>query len=128
MTLQEALAKCDDLKPNQYETLQKIEWINELESKIWTEIIRNRVQETDEEGKPPLSYTGYTEADMNTKLLAQMYSELYIYYLMSKIDFFNGETSRYNTSMAMFNQAYQGFSDYWYRTHRSNRAAVPRNL
>lgn len=141
MTIQEAIVKCDELKPNQYNHAQKVAWLDEIEKKIWNEVIEKRkkdeieVENENENGEivvekqPVLTYNGYSErTPTDTKLLADMYSELYIYFLMSKIDFYNGETQRYNISAAQFNQAYQGFVDGYYRTHPQIGAAAPKNI
>lgn len=129
MTIQEAITKCDELKPNQYDPAQKVSWLNELDEKIWKEVILNREMELDEEGNLVLSFHNYNnDTDVNIKLLADFYSELYIYYLMSKIDFFNGETSRYNVTAAMFNEAYRGFTDSYYREHKQAGKSIPLNV
>jgi len=129
MKVQEAIAKCNELKPNQYEDAQKICWLDELDQKIWNEVILSREMEKDEDGKPLLAFHGYhAKTDCGKELLADAYCELYIYYLMSKIDFFNGETKRYNVDAVMFNEAYQGFANHYYRTHKPRGTAVFRNM
>lgn len=129
MKIQEAITKCDELKPNQYEPAQKISWLNELDEKIWNEVINSREIETDEEGNPLITFNGYdNDTDVNTTLLADAYTELYIYYLMSKIDFYNAETARYNISAAMFNEAYAGYTGSYYRAHRQPRGHVPKSI
>lgn len=128
MTLQDVITQCDDLKPNQFTALQKLKWINQVESKIWKEIIINREIPLDDDGNPTLTLNEYKEEDMDIQLLAADYSELYLYYLMSMVDLFNEETSRYNVSMSMFNEAYRGFADQWYREHGPARGSAPINL
>lgn len=129
MKIQEAIAKCNELKPNQYEDGQKIGWLEELDQKIWDEVILSREMETDPDGKPLLAFHGYdAKIDCGRELLADAYGELYVYYLMSKIDFFNGETQRYNVDAAMFNEAYQGFANHYYRTHGPRGMAAFRNM
>ena len=55
---------------------------------------------------------------MDTELLApDPYTDLYKYYLFSMIDFTNEEMDRYTNSMLMFNNSWQEFVNYWYRTH-----------
>lgn len=129
MTIQEVITQCDELKPNQYDYEQKINWLDEIEGKIWKEIMEQRVPDVDENGNPVKVFHGYhIDTDAGTELLADMYSELYLYYLMAKIDFFNGETQRYNVDSSMFNEAYMGFADYYYRAHASAKGAVMKNL
>lgn len=45
------------------------------------------------------------------------YTNVYDYWLQSQIDLNNGELGKYNNTQAMFNAAFQTFSDYYTRTH-----------
>lgn len=120
MTINDLITEVDDLKTNQYSDEQKVRWINEIEGRILDEIIRNRKIREDEE-IPDEVY--YDEAiDMDTELLVkEPYSDLYRYYLFSMIDLSNEEYDRYQNSAVLFNNRYQSFADYWYRTHETNR-------
>ena len=115
MTLQEAIAKIDDLKPNQYKHPHKIGWISDLDGRIYNEVIKH-FKNIDE-----IEWTPYDE---NTNpslvlLVPDPYAEIYIYYLAAKIDWFNGEYTRYNNDMSMFNDAYQAYADEYRKTHES---------
>lgn len=107
MKIQEAIIQCDDLKPNQYSQLDKIRWLNDVESQIKAEIIDTH------KNSEEIDFNGYDEnTDHNTELIAKApYSDLYVKYLMSQIDFTNGEFDRYNNSALMFNVAYQSFAN-----------------
>lgn len=112
MTAEEAINRCDNLKPNQYSAEDKIQWLNDIENQIKIEIIDTH------EGFEDVAFHGYTVENMDAELIAKPpYSDLYIKYLMAQIDFCNGETSRYNNSALMFNMAYQSFASYYNRTH-----------
>lgn len=116
MTINGLITEVDDLKPNAYEDAQKIRWLNKVEGRIYHEIIKNR---TTDERLEEYEYREFEEnVSMDTELLAQEpYSDLYIYYLMSMIDMHNEEYERYQNASQMFNEAYQSFANYWYRTH-----------
>ena len=116
MTINDLITEVDDLKTNQYSDEQKVRWINEIEGRILDEIIRNRKIREDEEIPDEVYYD--EEIDMDTELLVkEPYSDLYRYYLFSMIDLSNEEYDRYQNSAVMFNNRYQSFADYWYRTH-----------
>lgn len=112
MKLGEAILQCDKLKPNQYDTKDKIKWLSDLDGSIKKDIIDTH------EGGETITYTPYDEStDMETELLATApYDNMYVLYLFSQIDFFNSEMARYNNSMLMFNNRYVDYATYYNRT------------
>ncbi len=114
MTLMDAIHKIDTLKPNSYRLADKIKWISTLDGIIKTEII-----DTHHDGEDK-AFGGYTEdTELTTLLLVPApYDEIYLFWLESKIDYFNGETARYNNSISMYNEAYSAFERYYNRTHK----------
>jgi hypothetical protein len=42
---------------------------------------------------------------------------MYLFWLESKIDYWNGEMGKYNNSISMFNTAYAEYERYYRRTH-----------
>lgn len=114
MTVQEVLTEVEELKPHQYDDSMLIRWLNDLETKIYREILSNYVYETELEEYVPL-----TEEDMMRELcIKEIYTDVYKLYLFAMIDFYNNETARYQNSHVMFNVRYQDFANYWNRTHR----------
>ena len=114
MTLQQALDRIDQGKPNSVERDTKIEWLSEIEGLVHQEILM-RHWHTPEEAVIP-HYDADT--DPGTKMLVpDIYASLYIYWVMSKIDLENMENDKYNNDRTLFNSAYDTFSDYWTRTH-----------
>lgn len=112
MTLQEVLTKADDLKPNQYEEGNKLDWINTVENRVYQTMKRRKGSEEIE--KPKID----TNSDCNEELLLpDAYCDIYIYYIHAMIDYFNGETTRYNNSVIMYDNAWSEFENYWYREH-----------
>lgn len=112
MKINELMAKLEELKPNQYSPEQKIKWLDEIERKVWEEVYRHR----EHDGEDFKEYD--IDTDEETKLLAEIYDEFYLYYLMAQIDYFNGEYERYNINASMFENYFQKYKDWYYRTHR----------
>jgi hypothetical protein len=113
MTIMEAINRIDAIKPNSYSLPEKIKWLSTLDGIIKTNIIDTH------EGAEAVVFDGYTEeTNLTTKLLAPApYDEIYLFWLESKIDYWNGETGRYNNSISMYNTAYNEFDKYYNRTH-----------
>lgn len=120
MKICEAIRQTDELKPNQYSDEQKIRWLAELDGKIVKELIDAK------SGEKSTAFEGYNEdTDTNTELLVpEPYSNLYVLWLMSKIDFFNAEYDRYNNSAMAFNEAYEGYWGYYSRTQAAPASGI----
>ncbi|MDD3692591.1 MAG: hypothetical protein PHX02_01625 [Oscillospiraceae bacterium] len=113
MTITQAISRCDAAKPNQYIHSEKIRWLSSLDGMIFNEIIKAH------EGADAVEFDGYTEeTDSSTVLLVpEPYSDLYLYYMFSMIDFHNAEYARYNNSISMFNNAFENFAAHYNRRH-----------
>ena len=113
MTIAQAIAKIDSLKPNNYPTMDKVEWLNELDGRIKAEIAATHEDEDD------FLFFGYDEdTDEETNLaVPSPYDDIYIKWLESKIDYANNEYAKYNNSSTAFNNAYQAFERYYNRQH-----------
>ena len=113
MKIREAINDCDQLYKNTYKFGNKLKWLSDLDRRIYTELISPR--------KNPAitSFEGYTEdTDIETDLLVpDEYAEMYVKYLVSKIDYYNGEWERYNNSAAQFNELFSSYAAYYNRTH-----------
>ena len=118
MTVNELITMVGELKPNQFEDNVLIGWLNTVEGKLMNEVFCMREED---ERITALDYSKYDEkTSMDTELLApDPYTDLDKYYLFSMIDFTNEEMDRYTNSMLMFNNSWQEFVNYWYRTHRT---------
>lgn len=114
MTIQDAITETDELKPNQYETGMKLRWLNDIEARVYEDILSVRDESPVEECP---KYNLESDFDLDL-LVPDRYAKLYIYYLMAMVDFHNAELDRYNNSMIMFNSAWDDFAGYWYSTHR----------
>lgn len=105
-TIAEVIAEFDLLKPNSINADTKKKWLAELDYQVASEVIG----QTEDE-----KFSGYNaDTDESTELLiCDAYKEAYIYWLMSKADFFNAEYTRYNNDIAMFNNKYLDFKAYY---------------
>lgn len=114
MTIDEAIALCDALRPNQYPREQKIRWLSKLDGRFFHEVFKTH------QDCPVESFAGYDKTtDGGTILLvpAPYDEDIYNYFLQSQIDKENGEVSRYNQSVTMYNSGLCAFVDYYHRTH-----------
>ena len=113
MTISEAIAKVDSLKPNGYSDNDKIGWLSLADG-----MIKNNIIDTHEGGEDVI-FNGYDEStSIDTELIVKApYDEMYLSWLSSKIDFFNGEYARYNNNITRFNDTLTAYKNYYTRTH-----------
>ena len=113
MTIMEALHRIDTLKPNTHSQSEKIKWLSTLDGIVKTEIIDAH------QGGEGVTFNGYEEdIDLTTNLLIPApYDDIYLFWLESKIDYWNGEIGKYNNSITMYNEAYSTYERYYNRTH-----------
>lgn len=111
MKLGELLTIVDELKPNHYSAARKIKWVDDLEHRIYEQVIYSH------ENEENLKYTKINEdSDYNTELVGSgIFEDMYRFYLESMIDLSNQEINKYNNSASMFNEFYENYKD-WYRT------------
>lgn len=113
MTISEAIARVDSLKPNGYSDNDKIGWLSLADG-----MIKNNIIDTHEGGEGVI-FNGYDEStSIDTELIVKApYDEMYLSWLSSKIDFFNGEYARYNNNITRFNDTLTAYKNYYTRTH-----------
>lgn len=113
MTIIEAINRIDSLKPNSYPPEDKIAWLSIIDGEIKANIIDTH------EGSENVTFKGYdTDTAHDTVLLVPApYDDIYIKWLESQIDYANGETAKFNNSIAMYNTTYSAFARYYNRTH-----------
>ena len=113
MTIAEAIAKVDSLKPNTYTPEDKVEWLSNLDARVKSQIIDAH------ERCDPFQFYGYDiDLDMETELLVPApYDEMYLRWLEAMIDYHNGEDERYNNAITLFNNAFDGYKKCYTRNH-----------
>lgn len=114
MTIIEAINRIDAVNPNNYSQPEKVAWLSTLDGVIKKEIIDTH------EGAEAVIFSGYTaDTPLDTELLVPApYDEVYLFWLQSKIDYWNGEMGKYNNSIAMYNTAYSNFERAYNREHK----------
>ena len=121
MTIQDAIELVDRLKPNQYPETLKIQWLSKLDGQIFDEVFAAH------EGSAIESFAGYNEdTPQDTELLVPhpFDTDLYSYYLQAAIDRENAETTKYNQSITLYNNAYLTFQNWYNRTHMPRRRGL----
>ena len=114
MTIRQAIEYCDSVKRNVYPFVNKVRWLNDIDHKIWREVILTHV------GKPAEDLKGYdADSDADSELLVpDPYAlDLYNFGLQAAIDKENGELQKYAASSQLFNQAYKEYYSAYNRTH-----------
>ena len=113
MTIDGAIQKIDSLKPNNYTQSEKVNWLSNLDHIVKTEILDLY------EGNDEKSFEGYDDnTPLTTELLVPApYDDVYLYWLESRIDYYNAEYAKYNNSVTSFNTVYSSFGRYYNRTH-----------
>ena len=124
MTVTEAIALVDALKPNQIERERKIEWLSRLDQWIFDEVItpREKDENTPDSFTPygPEYIEGNLTPDPGTRelLIPSPYDETYRFYLEMQIDLANLEMDKCTNSMSLYQNARGQFMRAYNRTHR----------
>ena len=113
MKIIEAINRLDSLKHNTYTQSDKVAWLSRLDTMVKKHIIDTH------EGADEVAFTGYDDStDLQTELLVlEPYDEVYLRWMEAQIDYHNGEYERYNNAIDMFNTAFEGYKNYYNRTH-----------
>ena len=108
MTLGELIAHFREIKVTQYDDYTLVDWVNELEGKLYYEIISWH-ECTD----LPAPKVYKTETDMDEFLMVpQPYTSIYLRFLDAQTDHRNGDIPRYRNSMELFNAARDDFANW----------------
>lgn len=112
ITIEEAIAQIDSLKPNTYSVADKVRWLNDLDGKIKALVIDTH------EGGADIVFEGYSEDNLQAELLVSSpFEDIYVRWLEAQIDYANNEYSKYNNSISRYNEIYSAFENYYNRTH-----------
>ena len=128
MRISDVLARVDELKPSQFDDNTKIDWLSELDGRIFHTVIMTHVhelikqtvvdEETGEEKIIEVEPTFKPYSSENEELiLDDIYADVYRHWLYAMMDYANGETERYQNSMIMFNSKFQEYKDWYNSTH-----------
>lgn len=117
MRVSEIIEYVNMVDPNQFDTATKIGWLSDLDAKVFETVILTH------EHEECIEYLPYTQLDDELLIKEPYAKDCYEPYLRAKMSAANLEAVRYNQHMAMFNGAYQVFTNYYNRTHRPLAAA-----
>ena len=114
MTLQEAIDQVDEMKANMMSVRMKVGFLTEIDQLIHDEIVMKHEHTAEQAVRPVYS----EDTDLMTELIVPdpYGKDLYVYWLMSRIDDQNQEDGRYNVDRAKFENAYRTMADWWTRT------------
>ena len=115
MTVGDAIRFVDTIKPNAFPDEAKILWLSQLEGKIAGEVFLMAPAEI---RKFDYSQLAKTKAKAKVLLVDPPHDNLYTEWLKAQIDHENGEYSKYQNTMQMFNERYNEFVAWFAGTYR----------
>ena len=109
MTLSDAIARTDALRPNSFTRRQKLDWLSALDGAVTAELINTH------EGGEWVKFEAYTEESApDTRLLVPPpYEEVYLRYLEAQMDYANGEFDRFTEKY--LSQEKEAFDEYGFK-------------
>ena len=114
ITIGEVLSLVDSIKPNTRTEEEKILWLNNIDRMVYEEIIKAH------EGFETVEFNGYSaDTPQSQELLIPKHygAEVYRFFIEMQIDLANAEYSKYNTSMQLFDMAYNNYAQAYTREH-----------
>ena len=121
ITIGEVLSLVDSIKPNTRTAEEKILWLNNIDRMVYEEIIKAH------EGFENVEFDGYDENTPQTQtlLIPKHYgADIYRFFIETQIDLANAEYSKYNTSMQLFQMAYNNYAQAYTCEHMPLANAV----
>ena len=105
MKIGDVIAYVDRIKPNAFDTADKLIWLNEVEGLVQSEVLMIAIDDM-------VEYT--PETDLSVELLLRSpHDKIYRSYLLAMIDFANEEYDRYANTVEAFNVQFAELSC-WY--------------
>ena len=110
MKLKDVIEHVDELRPgNPCSDDMKTNWINNLESRIQTEVFLL--------GPGELISHDYGEDAEKELLVGPPHDDMYCTYLQAMIDFAQGEYKQYHNTITMYNAMWASFAAWFYNTY-----------
>lgn len=107
MNALEIIIEVNDLLPNQYDNDLKLKWLEDLDGKIFRELIKRHC---DPETVESFSEADYRDEEVELLIPAPYARDVYVNFLRGKVAEANAEADRYNMYAAAFNAAYQEYA------------------
>lgn len=106
MTVIEAIEKANSTTPNAFSFETKLDWLNEVEGMVQTQILL----------LAPEEIITYTPEDKDHELLVlEPHTSLYPAYIRAQMDFAASDWNRYQNTHEIFNSLFREFSA-WFAT------------
>ena len=113
MTVNEAIARCDEMTGDVCGREAKLRWLSDIESTLYREVVCTHAGASSVMEPPP-----FGPDDGERVLLApDPYGELYIFYLMMRAHLLLQDMGQYNNAAVLFSTAYASFADWYNRQH-----------
>lgn len=114
MTINEAIARVDELRDNTMAPNIKIAWLQMVDQQVYHEIIKGRV------GADAVSLPDYSDENGERVLLVPPpYDMLYVYRLEAEICYRSEEIDRQANALTRYNELMDAFAKQYAREHRS---------
>lgn len=107
------ITELDELEPNQYDDHQKLKWLEDLDGKVYNELIEGH---DDPETIESFAAADYSDTEVELLIGLPYARDVYINYLRGKIAESNAEAERYNLYAAAFNAEYQQYAAHYNST------------
>lgn len=120
MTIDQAIAEADELRPNAVSVTTKRRWLSRLDSLLETEVFDRFV------GGHEIEHDDYTDETpgLTVLLCPDPYSDIYPAYIAMQCELQDGQAERYNNMMDIFTVRMEAFRAYWNRTHERRQAPM----
>ena len=114
MKIGEAISRIDALMHNTYTSEQKLAMLSKADSMVKRNIVDTH------EGAEQVIFNGYTaETDLDTQLLVPPpFDELYLRWMEAQIHYHDGEYTKYNNAILLFNTELEAYARDYNRTHK----------
>jgi hypothetical protein len=114
MTINEAIARVDELRDNTMAPNIKIAWLQMVDQQVYHEIIKGRV------GADAVTLPDYSDENGERVLMVPPpYDMLYVYRLEAEICYKNQEIDRQANALTRYNELMDAFAKQYAREHRS---------
>lgn len=119
MKVREVLNVVNDIKPNAFSNTTLMNFLNEVESMAWTEVL----------GNDPTEYVPLSSPEDNDHelIVVKPYDKVYASYIQAMIDFQNEESTSYGNNMEMFNSTWSEYIKYMNRTNENKSPVKLKN-
>ncbi len=114
MYLLEAIQAADRLQENTFSQEEKVAWLEQLDRKVQLELYDTHAGY---EGTAFPGYGPHTDLQATVLRIPDQFGEIYIHWLMAQMDYYSGELTRYNNTIAAYNTLWQAFANWVNRTH-----------